>query len=210
MKKQYSIKRSPFYKLRSSPKLRKILGVSESELKKFTSSNRSKNYSETITKNKRSIQIPKFRLKQIHRRIHRLFQRIEIPEWVKSGKKGESHITNALYHLQSKHFLSIDIEKFYQNSSYEFILKFFLYEMKMGKKNATIMTNIVTYMNIETGKIFLPTGSPSSQIIAYFVYSKTFDKINNLIKRYGCKMSLYVDDITISSKNTSLKKRFCI
>ena len=59
---------------------------------------------------------------------------------------------------------------------------------------ATIMTNLVMHGNV------LPTGAPSSQLIAYWAYQDMFSEINEYAIENNYKFSLYVDDICYKYK----------
>ncbi len=49
----------------------------------------------------------------------------------------------------------------------------------------------------------LPTGSPLSGRIAFFAARAMFDEIARHVANAGCKLTVYVDDITISGKATT-------
>ena len=49
---------------------------------------------------------------------------------------------------------------------------------------------------------YIPTGSPSSQILAYFAYEEMFINMFNVSQEFNCKMTLYVDDLTFSKGNS--------
>ena len=66
--------------------------------------------------------------------------------------------------------------------------------MKTSPDVAKKLTDIITY----NGGI--PTGCPTSQIMAFYAYSDMFSEISDLAKQFGCKFTLYVDDMTFSSK----------
>ncbi len=59
---------------------------------------------------------------------------------------------------------------------------------------ASLLTSILTYDN------HLPTGAPSSQLLTYWAYKKTFNDIYKKAKSYGILMTLFVDDLTFSSE----------
>jgi hypothetical protein len=59
---------------------------------------------------------------------------------------------------------------------------------------AEILTNIVTLEQK------IPTGCPTSQLIAYYAYQEMFENINKIANKYNCVFTLYVDDMTFSSK----------
>lgn len=45
----------------------------------------------------------------------------------------------------------------------------------------------------------MTTGSPTSQLVAYFAYEKMFAEIKEVASSHGCIFTLYVDDMTFSS-----------
>jgi hypothetical protein len=63
----------------------------------------------------------------------------------------------------------------------------------MSTDIATILTSLVTY----EGRI--PTGTPTSQLVAFLSYKDIFTKIYEICKEQDIIFSLYVDDITLSS-----------
>lgn len=72
--------------------------------------------------------------------------------------------------------------------------QFFVQKLKTSPDVAEKLTDIITY----NGGI--PTGCPTSQIMAFYAYSDMFSEISDLAKQCGCKFTLYVDDMTFSSK----------
>jgi hypothetical protein len=136
---------------------------------------------------------PLGRLKGIQRRIHHLVQRIETPDWVKSGKRGESYISNGLAHLDNDYLRTMDIAQFYDSVSRNRVYVLFRNRFCMAEDIATIMTNLV----MDGDK--LPTGSPSSQLIAFWSYREMFEEIHTIAIQYKCRFTLYVDDMAFSS-----------
>ncbi len=70
----------------------------------------------------------------------------------------------------------------------------------MSEDIAGLMTDLVSF-----GKC-LPTGAPTSQIMAYWTYNKTFDEMVNIANKYNSIFTLYVDDMTFSSNEAISKK----
>ena len=60
---------------------------------------------------------------------------------------------------------------------------------------AGICTDIVTYEN------GIPTGCPTSQLLAFYAYESMFNEIYEVACKYKCTYTLYVDDMTFSSKS---------
>ena len=119
---------------------------------------------------------------------------MERPTWLISGEKGKCYIDNGKSHLNSNYFLTMDIKKFYDNCSREYVFLFFKNRLMMAGDLAGLCTDIVTY---DGG---IPTGCPTSQIIAYYAYESMFNEIYRVACKYGCKYTVYVDDMTFSSK----------
>lgn len=194
MSKSYSLEQSPLYRLRNRRKLADYLNLTENYFSVkhdyiYNQFSKPKSNGD----GKREFTVPPTDLKIIQRQICKRMKRIETPEWVMSGKKSCSYITNAEVHVQNKYIKTMDISKFYDSAQRSRIYKMFFRTFKMGHDIAWIMTELVTYNGV------LPTGSPSSQLIVYWTYCNMFDMINNLAKQYNCHFSLYVDDMTFSS-----------
>lgn len=147
----------------------------------------------------RVIHVPEEKLKPVQHRIQHLLARIEKPEWVFSGTRGKCHIDNARYHEGSPFVITADISSFYDSCEREAVYRFFLERMDVASDVAEILSDLTTYRDRATNRCCIPTGSPCSQLIAYFAYQDMFDELHQIAVRYGCKFSLYVDDITLSS-----------
>ena len=66
--------------------------------------------------------------------------------------------------------------------------------MKIPNDIAKILTELTTFEG------HLPTGAPTSVILAYFAYARTFDDIHKKAQELNIDMSVYIDDITFSSQ----------
>lgn len=107
-------------------------------------------------------------------------------------------------------------------SSGKFVYNFFYNTMHMSPDTAYIISEIVTvnynssvlslsvkkYLSAlkETEKIVfpnvhIPTGSKLSSILAFLAYKEMFDEMYNYAKINLIQMTVYVDDITFSSRN---------
>ncbi len=143
---------------------------------------------------KRKINAPENQLKKIQRRILDLLSPIIKPDWVISGSKGKCYIDNGRAHRLSNYMLKIDIKKFYDNCERESVFNFFFLGLKISRDIAGLLSDIVTYEKR------IPTGCPTSQIIAYYAYESMFHEIKNVALKYNCIFTLYVDDMTFSSQ----------
>lgn len=203
--KLYNYTQSPFYKLNSIKKLANLLQVSLSELERLESLTKSNNkiYAVfTVGGKKREIQTPVHPLlKKVQHRLYNLLNRFELPEYLFSGRKGLSYISNAKIHQNSKFVLTMDIEHFYASTRGEFIFQFFHHKLKMASDLAHILTNISTYRDFSANIQKIPTGSMLSQLLAFLAYSDIFETISKLSKDNNYIFSLYVDDMTFSSNS---------
>ena len=64
----------------------------------------------------RDITAPAEALKSVQRRILKLLQCIERPEWLISGERGKSYVDNGLAHIESDYMLAVDIKSFYDKN----------------------------------------------------------------------------------------------
>ena len=195
--KKYPLNQCALYKCNSKRKLEKTLTIEQGQLKLIDSVIKYSHFEidKKDSTEKRQITAPKRTLKQVQRRILRLIQFIERPEWVIAGTKEKSYIDNGKFHLKSNYALMVDIKKFYDNCKREYVYRFFRDKMLNPPDVAEILTNIVTY---EGG---IPTGCPTSQLLAYYAYEDMFTEIKQIADDHGCLFSLYVDDMTFSSEN---------
>lgn len=195
--KTYNIENSPLYGLNNRKKLLALfyissytklesLALDESNYKVYNIQNKNND-------KKRKIEEPKEILKNFHKRFNSLLQRIEVPEFVKAGRKGSCYVDNGKAHVNGKYFYCSDIEKFFPSSRKKNVFQFLFFDLKMGHDIASLLTNILTYDN------HLPTGAPSSQILTYWAYRKTFNDIHEKALSMGIIMTLFVDDLTFSS-----------
>lgn len=195
--KTYNIENSPLYELKSRKKLLEIFYISSYKTLENLSINITNykiyNIDNKNKPTKRKIEEPKMHLKKFHKRFNRLLQRIEVPTFVKAGRKGSCYVDNGKTHINGKYFFCSDIEKFFPSSRKQKVFQFLFYDLKMSNDIASLLTNILTFEN------HLPTGAPSSQLLTYWSYKKTFNDIHEKALSLGICMTLFVDDLTFSS-----------
>ncbi len=197
----YPLNQSPFYKLKSTKKLQKILQISSQKEFSNIINNTRRFYKvyeqETRSKKRRNIEAPFGKLKIIQKRISNLLHRIEKPKYLISPCIGKSYIYNALIHVNSNHFYKLDIKNYFNSVRARKVFDFLHYGFKCDRDIAWQLTEIVTFDNR------LPTGAPCSPLIAYYSYVKMWDKIYSLAQDKNCLFTLYVDDLTISGSHIS-------
>lgn len=194
MNKQYPLESSPLYRLSNLRVLAELLDVPVKELRHV---DRLINY-HTFEKPKangdfRVVSSPDPFLKKIQRRILLYLRRINTPEWLISGKKGKSYIDNARYHVKSHFVITADISKFFDHCRCENVYCLYKNTFHMAEDIATVLTKLTTL------NYCIPTGTPTSQIMAFFSYRNMFNEIAALAECNHLVFTLYVDDITFSS-----------
>lgn len=196
----YEIDQSPLYKLSSKRKLATILQV---EYAGLLHSKDWINYTVSeIEKGSggfRTIYDPCRELKQVQRRIKNLLSRLSIPNWVFSGCKGVCHVDNGKYHERSVYFIQSDLRAFYDTCSRERVYRLFKDRFKCSSDVSALLSDLTT-LTLEDSSTVIPTGSPCAQLVAFLAYQDMFNELHNLARNHGCMFSLYVDDLTFSSK----------
>ncbi|WP_428065639.1 reverse transcriptase family protein [Candidatus Proelusimicrobium volucris] len=198
------ISHSPFFRLESKRKLANLLGLSVKEIQSITKvlkTNPSEYYHVFTMKQQgksRQVEEPIGILKGIHSRIKDLFARTEVPTWLISGQKGKNITDNARPHIPANFVTCVDIEKFYKHVARERVYQMFLYTFQTSPDVAFFLTELVMFQDVQTGHCFIPTGSPCSQVVAFWAYYHTFNDIADYVTRLGVTMTLYVDDLTLS------------
>ena len=197
--RQYSLEKSPLYRLSNKRKLESMIGLERYSLNKISS--RITYNSFMIAKKgdgdgERLITAPNHYLKRIQRAAYNLMSRIEKPDWLISGSKGKCYIDNARYHQKnhSQYALTLDIKDFYPNCSRKYVFAFLSKTMKMSNDLAGVLADILTLDSS------IPVGSPTSQLLAYFAYRDMFEELNLLALSYDCVFTVYVDDLAFSSQ----------
>ncbi|MCG2725840.1 MAG: hypothetical protein L6420_06225 [Elusimicrobia bacterium] len=177
-RKLYPIERSPLYNLSNKRTLTKLLNTDKKSIESLLKNTAYKVY---LNKKKRLIEEPFPELKKIQSKLNNLLQKIETPSWLKSGKKGMKITDNANIHIKNPYIVCVDIESFYKSVARDKIFQNFKYTFKMTDDVAWLLTNIVVFKDQKPNKygsyFYIPTGTPCSQLVAYWTYKKTFDDI---------------------------------
>ena len=187
------IERSEFYRLGTKKDLAKLLGFSVSQLKKLSKDDNYRPWLKTGENGKtRIIEEPLPNLARLQQRIHSLLRKVETPTWLMSGKRGIRPQDNAKAHVDGVYVINVDIERFFQSAKREFIYRCFQKEFDIRNDVASILADLLTYED------HIPTGTSTSQLMAFWAYRQTFERIHSLCQCQGITMTLWVDDITFS------------
>lgn len=160
-------------------------------------------------------------LKNLHGSIYVYLSELVFEDNVFGGIKGKSYLDNGIYHLGNDYVVALDISKFFPSISREKIYQFFRTKLLCSPDVSKILTDLCS-INIE---IFdesevteflsengvktlkhLPTGAPFSSVLAYLVNIDMFNEITSACQKKGYKVSFYIDDIVVSSKQKITRK----
>lgn len=200
-KKLYSLDQSPLYRLNSRSKLARLLGISLGELRSISAGDVLYKEFDIPKKNggTRHVENPSYLLKISQGKIAKLLARIAPPDFLFCPVKGRCYVTNAAEHRDSRMVQCLDIRKFFPSTSQRRVFWFFDTVMQCSRDIAGLLSTLACFRG------HLPTGSPLSPIMAYFAYFDLWQKIDFLCASRGHKLTIYVDDITISGPKVSKK-----
>lgn len=200
-KKRFPLDQCAFYKLQSKKKLSTILKVSLANIKSLCDDDRNyhlveieEEFNKLTGKRKKARQasVPNFFLRKIHSRAHGLLSSIVTPNYAHGSITARSYVTNALVHVESWEFLTMDIQDFFRSVKKEHVYYFFKDVMQCSPDVAGILSNLLTY------KGALAVGSPVSSLLAMWTCKGMFDRLESLAIENGLRFSTFVDDLTFS------------
>lgn len=141
----------------------------------------------------RPINAPIFELKRVQRKILRnVLYKIELPQNYFGGVKKKDAVLNARYHQGNKYFLLTDLKDFYPSISYLEV------EKSLRKQGFyPDVARMITRIGTKNGAI--PQGCPTSSFLASLVVRNCAGDLLTTYESQNKKVSLYVDDLTISS-----------
>ena len=141
----------------------------------------------------RPIDNPIDELKVLQRHLHDDLSNIEVPAWLFAPAVGKSYVDNAAAHSGSSHFHLLDLEAYFPSCRSHRVFDFFRRKLRCSSDVAELLTHASTLGGS------LPQGSPSSPILAYLSNVDVWDNIADLCRSEGVTLSVYADDITLSS-----------
>lgn len=143
---------------------------------------------------KRQLNSTRRNLKTIQKRLYKfLLSKLDIPKYAFGGVPKRDNILNAKQHQGNKYIFTTDLKSFFPSISNKQVFDMFR-ENGVSPTVSRILTQITTY------KHQLPQGVPTSTLIANIVFKKTGDKILSYAEANNIKFTIFVDDITLSSK----------
>lgn len=130
--------------------------------------------------------------------LTRILEKLTIPDYVYAFEKNKSIPTMAQLHVNKKVIISVDIKDFFHSIKQERLMSFLIL-LGIGERAARTISELCTY------KSFVPQGALTSPKIANLVTSLTFGPaLKSYCDANGLTLTIYADDVTISSTNPAL------
>jgi len=189
----YPIQKSPLFGVKSTHRLAKVLQTRIGRLENLASLKTQYSEGTVIQKGKvRKTETPIRTMRRLHNRAQSLISRIKPPDYLHSGCKGRSYLTNANAHRGCLQNFQVDISKFYQSTTWHQVYLCFHKLFQCNSDVAGMLASLLTYEN------HIPTGSPVSSLLSYFTHKQLFDDLNDEALKRELTMTLLQDDISFS------------
>ncbi len=201
MRKSYALEQCALYKIGSKKRLARVLKSDTPELLRLSDDDGNFKIFELeaqvceftgVPRKERWVQSPVPDLKLVQSRIAKLLSRIQSPEYCHGAIPGRSYRSNAHAHVGARAVAVFDLKDFFPSTTAEQVFQFFHTDLQCAPDVAGLLTDLCTY------KRALPTGAPSSPILAYWANQRLFETLYGRGKDLDLKLSVYVDDITLS------------
>lgn len=204
----YTLRDTPFFRLRTRKKLADVLMVSLATLERILAEPdlyerqwKHKKHKDSWLRDQppaeishlyRPIDIPDKALKAVQSRIAKLLSRVTPPDWLFSPVKGRSYVDNAARHRGARAFWLLDIENYFPSCTANNVAHFFRKVLECSPDVTAILVKVATQ------GACLPQGSPCSPILAYYSNLDMWLAISKIVADAELTHSVYADDITIS------------
>lgn len=200
-RRTYPLTQSLLYKCRSRKRLAGLLHFSNIDAMEQLANDGQESYRQFVTcepgRKPRPVQQPLGHRQRVHLRLFSLFRRIRPPDYIHSGISGRSNISNARAHVGNHPLLNTDIKAFYPSTPGRLVRKFFTEQLRCSPDVAAVLTKICTVND------HVPTGSPLSQLLAFYAVKPLLDQIAKWCSERDVTFTVYVDDITISGQHAT-------
>lgn len=194
-RKAYPLHQSPLFKLKSKKRLGALLNLDVKGMQELAKS-ADELYAEFNVPKKtggvRGVENPRRQLKMVQAQIARFLSRIAPPDYLFCPVKGRCYVKNAAQHRGQRVVRCLDIRKYFPSTPSRRVFWFFRNIMQCEADVAAILAKLATYQG------HLPTGSPLSPIMAFFAHYDVWEVIASHCKMHGYRLTVYIDDVTIS------------
>ena len=193
---RYELDRSPLAQNPTQRDLANLLGMKRDEIRGLATHRDSwiVRRDEVINGKLRHLAYPRGKLRSIHELFKFHLIKVKQPDYLYSPRKGRSQRDNAARHLGQRQFLAFDLKQFYPSTTEKHIYRWAREKLGMYEDVAGLFTRLVTVDGIAS------FGSPVTPVLATLVHRTMFDAIAQICKRRGLRISLWVDDFTISGQ----------
>ena len=182
------------YGISTSQELAEALKIPEENLIEETQKGYRSYFVQGKTK-KRLIEEPNMILKDILKDLKKLLVKMfDCPEYNKCWSGGNNY-QNAQAHAGQHAFVTTDISSFFTNSKACYVREFFKNKLNISGEALDMLVHMCTYRG------HIPTGAPTSSILAFLAHKGLFDEIAQHMEERDITFTLYVDDITLSAKH---------
>ncbi len=183
----------------SIDELSSFLGISPKQLR-WICDNTGKHYRIKFEPKKsgklRKISNPNKNLRELQKKIKLILGRMSLPDYMQTGSKGKSILTNAKPHFRASVLVKIDIKDFFPSIHFTRVLKFFEKTMKLSKEVAWCLAKLTT-LNDE-----IPQGALTSPaiaaLIAYGEGNGVAAQLKKVAEKFHGEFTFYGDDGCLS------------
>ena len=195
---RYPLERSPLAQNPSQRDVAELVKETKTDLKTLAQPSFKDQFivRRTINANGKARQLvyPEGRLRAVHERLRISFSRIVQPSYLMSPRKGKSQRENALVHLNSAEFMTLDLRQFYPSTTRQMIRDSLVAQFGMQRDVAGLIAHLAT---ADDRACF---GSPLTPVLASIVHRPMFDSIADRCLTEDLCYSVWVDDLTISGR----------
>jgi RNA-directed DNA polymerase len=136
-----------------------------------------------------------------YRILTKLLNRLTLPEYVYAFEKNRNIPTMAALHVNKYCIISVDIKDFFHSIKQSTLFNIFC-RLGIGELPARTLSELCTY------KAFVPQGALTSPKVSNLITSVTFGpEINNYCAERNYTLTIYADDVTISTNDRDINPR---
>ena len=195
---RYPLERSPLAQNPSQRDVAKLVRESKTDLNTLAFPRYKEQFlvRRTITTNgkERRLVYPKGRLRAVHERLRFNFSKIVQPSYLMSPRKGKAQRDNALAHLNSAEFMTLDLRQFYPSTTRQMIRNSLVAQFGMHPDVAGLIAHVAT---ADDRACF---GSPLTPVLASLVHRPMFDAIADRCMSDDLSYTVWVDDLSVSGR----------
>lgn len=200
--RRHPLNQSRLYSIQSRAKLAALFGHTRQTLDALLKVERPYTHPEIVVERNgkrktRTVNEPRGQLRAVHNVVAKFLGRVEPPDYLFCPVKARSYVQNAAHHIGAREIRKLDIESYFPSTSSQQIYWFFYQTMKCSPDVAHVLAKLLTVNN------HLATGSTVSPILSFYAFYQMWQNIAQIASDAGCKLSVYVDDVTLSGERVT-------